>query len=110
MAGRPRVDPRSRRVRLARTFRLMSADHVQPADSGAAEQSGHRGDPVAADGVAEEAVDRSPKPAAEADFSGTNKSDAGSESTLTVIVAGAANLTIAIAKAVGALISGSAAM
>jgi cation diffusion facilitator family transporter len=55
-------------------------------------------------------VDPSPKPTPEADFSATDSADASSESTLTVIVAGGANLVIAIAKAVGALISGSAAM
>jgi cation diffusion facilitator family transporter len=38
------------------------------------------------------------------------RSDAASESTVTVLVAGAANLAIAVAKAVGALLSGSAAM
>ena len=89
----------------------MSADHVQPPDSGATEQPADRGDSVSTAGTAEpQKPADAQKPTAEADFSGINQSDAGSESTLTVIVAGAANLTIAIAKAVGALVSGSAAM
>jgi cation diffusion facilitator family transporter len=54
---------------------------------------------------------RSPDPAqpAEADFSGTD-TEATADSTMTVIIAGGANLAIAVAKAIGALISGSAAM
>jgi cation diffusion facilitator family transporter len=47
------------------------------------------------------------EPRSEADFSAT---DTDSESSLTVIVAGVANLVIAIAKAIGAAVSGSAAM
>jgi cation diffusion facilitator family transporter len=50
---------------------------------------------------------RRSEPRAEADFRGT---DTGSGSALTVVVAGLANLIIAVAKGVGAAISGSAAM
>jgi cation diffusion facilitator family transporter len=76
--------------------RIQDADRAL--DSGPSDTAGTR--PVAA-----EAAARAPEPAAaEAERPGSG------ESAITVVVAGVANLLIAVAKAVGAVISGSAAM